>query len=97
MFNLGYMHKRELGMRQDIHLAKRFSDLAAQTSPDAQAPVSLALLKLGVFFTWEWIQENYGSLNLSKFTKFIGDDWDIYAMTGLALLFGILLLLRRRQ
>ena len=42
---------------QDIHLAKRFYDMAAQTSPDAQAPVSLALLKLGVFFTWEWIQE----------------------------------------
>ena len=41
--------------RQDIHLAKRFCDMAAQTSPDAQAP--LALLKLGVFFTWEWIQE----------------------------------------
>lgn len=97
MFNLGYMHERGLGMRQDIHLAKRFYDMAAQTSPDAQAPVSLALLKLGVFFTWEWIQENYGSLNLSKFTNFIGDDWDIYAITGLALLFGILLLLRRRQ
>lgn len=97
MFNLGYMHERGLGMRQDIHLAKRFYDMAAQTSPDAQAPVSLALLKLGVFFTWEWIQENYGSLNLSKVTNFIGDDWDIYVLTGLALLFGILFLLRRRQ
>ena len=42
---------------QDIHLAKRFYDMAAQTNTDAQAPVSLALLKLGVFFTWEWIQE----------------------------------------
>lgn len=31
--------------------------MAAQTNTDAQAPVSLALLKLGVFFTWEWIQE----------------------------------------
>lgn len=97
MFNLGYMHERGLGMRQDIHLAKRFYDMAAQTSPDAQAPVSLALLKLGVFFTWEWIQENYGSLNLSKVTNFIGDDWDIYVMTGLAFLFGILFLFRRRR
>ena len=42
---------------QDIHLAKRFYDMAAQTNTDAQAPVSLALLKLGIFFTWEWIQE----------------------------------------
>ena len=31
--------------------------MPAQTSPDAQAPVSLALLKLGVFFTWERIEE----------------------------------------
>ena len=42
---------------QDIHLAKRFYDMAAQTSTDAQAPVSLALMKLGVFFMWEWVQE----------------------------------------
>lgn len=42
---------------QDIHLAKRFYDMAAQTNPDAQAPVSLALMKLGVFFMWEWVQE----------------------------------------
>lgn len=45
--------------------------MAAQTNADAQAPVSLALLKLGIFFTWEWIQEvlkhtafNGGTLNL---------------------------------
>lgn len=31
--------------------------MAAQTSADAQAPVSLALMKLGVFFMWEWVQE----------------------------------------
>jgi len=42
---------------QDIHLAKRFYDMAAQSNPDAQAPVTLALMKLGVFFTWEWVQE----------------------------------------
>ena len=51
---------------QDIHLAKRFYDMAAQTNTDAQAPVSLALLKLGVFFTWEWIQE------VLKLTALIG-------------------------
>ncbi|KAM7451339.1 Protein sel-1 1 [Porites harrisoni] len=97
MFNLGYMHERGLGMRQDIHLAKRFYDMAAQTSTDAQAPVSLALMKLGVFFMWEWVQENYGSINFSKIRNYVGEDWDIYVMTGLALLLGILLLIRRRQ
>lgn len=51
------------------------------------------LIIIGFFF----VLQNYGSLNLSKFTNFVGDDWDIYVMTGLALLLGILLLLRRRQ
>lgn len=38
-------------------MAKRFYDMAAQTSPDAQAPVALALVKLGVLFFWEWARE----------------------------------------
>ena len=56
---------------QDIHLAKRFYDMAAQTSPDAQAPVSLALFKLGVFFTWEWIQEVLKQITSSKFKLYV--------------------------
>lgn len=44
-----------------------------------------------------FVLQNYGSLNFSKVTNFVGDDWDIYVMTGLALLLAILLLLRRRQ
>lgn len=31
--------------------------MAAQTSTDAQAPVALALLKLGAFFMWEWVEK----------------------------------------
>ena len=31
--------------------------MAAQTNPDAQVPVALALAKLAVFFTWEWVRE----------------------------------------
>lgn len=99
--------------------------MAAQTSTDAQAPVSLALLKLGAFFMWEWVEkvitnvftpnlrkyhrflysklalmiyfflQNYGSLNMTKIGSLISDDWDIYVMTGLAFLLGILVLLRR--
>lgn len=53
MFNLGYMHERGLGLKQDWHLAKRFYDLAAHTSVDAHAPVTLALTKLGIFFAWQ--------------------------------------------
>ena len=74
-------------------LLRRDCDWLAQTNlSDLQMNVSLNSFPFLLF-----VFQNYGSLNLSKFTNFIGDDWDIYAMTGLALLFGILLLLRRRQ
>ena len=51
MFNLGYMHELGLGMKQDIHLAKRFYDQAADTSADAKVPVYLALTKVD-----KWIE-----------------------------------------
>ena len=35
---------------QDVHLAKRFYDMAAETSIDAQVPVVLALVKLALFY-----------------------------------------------
>ena len=50
MFNLGYMHELGLGMKRDIHLAKRFYDMAAETSVDAKVPVALALAKLALVF-----------------------------------------------
>ena len=50
MFNLGYMHELGHGMPQDIHLAKRFYDMAAETSVDAKVPVALALAKLALVF-----------------------------------------------
>jgi len=39
-----------LSIVQDVHLAKRFYDMAAETSGDAYIPVSLALIKLGLFY-----------------------------------------------
>jgi SEL1 protein len=39
---------------QDVHLAKRFYDMAAEASPDAQAPVTLALMKLAVMYGFDW-------------------------------------------
>ena len=35
---------------QDVHLAKRFYDMAAETSVDAQIPVMIALARLGVLY-----------------------------------------------
>lgn len=53
MFNLGYMHEQGLGMKKDIHLAKRCYDLAAETNADAKVPVALALLKLQFLYKFE--------------------------------------------
>jgi len=59
MFNLGYMHEQGLGLKKDIHLAKRFYDQAVEASPDALLPVYIALGKLTFYFTVEWMQKNY--------------------------------------
>ncbi len=47
----------EYFLLQDIHLAKRFYDMAAETSADAHVPVMLALAKLGFYFTIEYMRE----------------------------------------
>lgn len=47
---------------QDIHLAKRFYDMAAEASPDAQVPVFLALCKLGLIYALQYLQD----LNVSR-------------------------------
>ena len=66
MFNLGYMHELGHGMRQDIHLAKRFYDMAAETSADAKVPVALALAKLGFVFGWRSLQQYQGGNSIEK-------------------------------
>ncbi|VDL91361.1 unnamed protein product [Schistocephalus solidus] len=57
MFNLGYMHEQGLGFKRDIHLAKRFYDMAAAASTDAQLPVTLALAKLSIYFAVEYLSK----------------------------------------
>jgi SEL1 protein len=48
---------------QDVHLAKRFYDMAAEASPDAQAPVTLALMKLAVMYGFDWFN-NVSSIKM---------------------------------
>ncbi|KAG8178341.1 hypothetical protein JTE90_029295 [Oedothorax gibbosus] len=97
MFNLGYMHEQGLGMKRDIHLAKRYYDLAAETNSDAQVPVALALAKLGFIYSWQHITEmNYDALLPAvNMNKILGPDWDLYIMTTLAMLLGIVVYFRR--
>uniref|UniRef100_A0A3Q2QZN6 SEL1L adaptor subunit of SYVN1 ubiquitin ligase n=1 Tax=Fundulus heteroclitus TaxID=8078 RepID=A0A3Q2QZN6_FUNHE len=99
MFNLGYMHEKGLGIKQDIHLAKRFYDMAAEASPDAQVPVFLALCKLGLIYTLQYLQD----FNLKELTaqvdldQLLGPEWDLYLMTVIALLLGTVIAYRQRQ
>ncbi|GAB1602898.1 protein sel-1 homolog 1-like [Argonauta hians] len=101
MFNLGYMHEKGLGMKQDVHLAKRFYDMAAETSTEAQVPVTLALLKLGLFYgvdvfskEMEFYKDFVKRLNPQLY---FGPDWDLYVITFLAVLLGLVILLRRQM
>uniref|UniRef100_A0A673ND99 Protein sel-1 homolog 1 n=1 Tax=Sinocyclocheilus rhinocerous TaxID=307959 RepID=A0A673ND99_9TELE len=99
MFNLGYMHEKGLGIKQDIHLAKRFYDMAAEASPDAQVPVFLALCKLGLIYAQQYLQD----LNLKELLsqvdldQLLGPEWDLYLMTVIALLLGTVIAYRQRQ
>ncbi|XP_041070466.1 protein sel-1 homolog 1 isoform X1 [Carcharodon carcharias] len=99
MFNLGYMHEKGLGIKQDIYLAKRFYDMAAETSPDAQVPVFLALCKLGMMYSLDYLsetkfQEMWMQIDLDML---LGPEWDLYLMTILALLLGTVIAYRQRQ
>ncbi|KAF7657692.1 hypothetical protein LDENG_00023350 [Lucifuga dentata] len=99
MFNLGYMHEKGLGIKQDIHLAKRFYDMAAEASPDAQVPVFLALCKLGLVYALQYLHD----LNLKELIsevdldQLLGPEWDLYLMTVIALLLGTVIAYRQRQ
>lgn len=97
MFNLGYMHEQGLGMKKDIHLAKRYYDMAAETSADAQVPVALALVKLGLLYGFSYLREQQWDKLLPKMSPsdMLGPDWDLYLMTIMAILLGILVYFRR--
>jgi len=125
MFNLAYMHEQGLGLKQDLHLAKRFYDMAAETSPDAKVPVALALLKLRFVSTLKnfnihsWLlginvgesdemisrsSESSGdsqSEGISFIDDFLlpilsfGPNWDLYLLTTLVAILGVLLYFRR--
>lgn len=90
------MHELGHGMRQDIHLAKRFYDMAAQTSADAKVPVALALAKLGVSFAWKsWLEykmvispENLATIELYG---------DLFLLTVLCGALGVMIFMRRQR
>jgi len=83
-------------MRQDIHLAKRFYDMAAESNVDAQIPVMLALSKLSIYFLMEYLKDHSGIYKTLDIRLFFGPYWDIYLTTLLALIVGFILIVRHR-
>ncbi|XP_055330072.1 protein sel-1 homolog 1-like [Paramacrobiotus metropolitanus] len=101
LFNLGYMYQAGLGVKQDLHLAKRYYDRAAETSVDAHAPVTLALMSLGALFVWNQIFSSV--YNFSMPDSISGailhsavEYWDLYLAAGLAcILISVLIIMQR--
>ena len=98
MFNLGYMHELGHGIPKDIHLAKRFYDMAAETSTDAKVPVAIALAKLGIGFAlsnWPYTVQSFKITISPDIYAKLELYWDIYLLTVLVGLLGLVLLVRR--
>lgn len=68
-WNLGWMHENGIGAEQSYHLAKRYYDLAAATTPEAFFPVQLALLRLRVRSFWSSLTSGK-----SRSSEFADDD-----------------------
>ncbi|XP_074805727.1 protein sel-1 homolog 2 isoform X6 [Natator depressus] len=96
MFNLAYMYEHGLGIPEDIHLAKRWYDLAAQTSPDASIPVFLARMKLEVKLLFSEMQlfKFTSSWKMSKLDTVLRPHWDLFALVVIVIL--LVLLIRNR-
>jgi len=106
MFNLAYMHEQGLGLKQDLHLAKRFYDMAAETSVDAKFPVALALFKLSFMTTLQslgaidgrgngGVGSSIDSLGFLQPLFALGPNWDLYLLTVLVGVLGVLVYFRR--
>ncbi|WWC59262.1 uncharacterized protein I303_101812 [Kwoniella dejecticola CBS 10117] len=66
-WNLGWMYENGHGVPRDWHLAKRFYDLAGETSVEAYLPVMLSLIKLYAKSWWIDIQTRGAVPGLSLF------------------------------
>ena len=96
-FNLAYMHEQGLGLKRDLHLAKRYYDLADKSSIDAHVPVALARIKLQLLQWTEYAKE----LTLEDVSSFLdleslfGKDWDLCLLTILGATVFLIFYLRR--
>lgn len=111
MFNLAYMHEKGLGLKRDIHLAKRFYDLAAETSAEAYLPVTVILFKLNLELLLEKFYSIFSSSPPSSSSSStttttenpdspavdLESTWDLYLMVVLLGLIALLYTMRRQR
>ncbi|CAF2524982.1 unnamed protein product [Rotaria sp. Silwood2] len=106
MFNLAYMHENGLGLKRDIHLAKRFYDMALETNAEAYLPVAIVLVKLKFQIFFENLFSNFFSSTNNKSSNTNENDsatidldssWDLYLMVVLLGLIGVLYTIRRQR
>ncbi|XP_054854732.1 protein sel-1 homolog 2 [Eublepharis macularius] len=92
MFNLAYMYEHGLGIAKDIHLARRWYDVAAETSPDAFIPVFLARIKLEVTHLLHVqllnLTENW---KLPELDRILRLHWDLFLMLLIVVLLILLI------
>ena len=79
---------------QDLHLAKRYYDLAAETSMDAIVPVALAMIKLRAVFLLDYMKDNFAwhSALIVFLDSTLGPHWDFFVMSILLAIIPYLLL-----
>lgn len=77
MFNTAYMYERGLGVKRDLYIAKRYYDMALESSSDAFIPVSMALVKLSLLFFWDYIKSSYVYEISPDLSGSIGRNWDL--------------------
>ncbi|CAF3395769.1 unnamed protein product [Rotaria sp. Silwood1] len=106
IFNLAYMHEKGLGLKRDIHLAKRFYDMALETHAEAYLPVAIVLFRLKFQLLFENLFSNFFSFtnNQTSNTKEnnstttdLDSSWDLYLMVLLLGLIGVLYTIRRQR
>merc|ERR1719427_2545373 len=106
------MHERGLGFKRDFYLAKRHYDQASQMSDEAYMPVTLALVKIAVLWTFDTISSQtwfrgfpsipfYNLLDMKwvyDVTRgLIVNYWDVYLITLLCAVVGAIFTFNRQR
>ena len=89
LFNLGYLHEKGLGVKQDTRTARLYYSMAATIDDEAKVPTFLAKTKLGFN---EMVQEFVE--RVSKIKNNLSKNWDLILLVVLVVLLCYVLYLK---